>query len=113
MVKYIQTPDGVKRPFKFSWVALRRLADELGVEKLTEIQSVMSELPIAKVPVFLHIGFEQGAKSAGLPVDFTADTVEGWLDDDMNLFLRAFEAFGDQIGSDEKNAVRAKANRRR
>lgn len=113
MANFITTPDGVKRPFRFSWKALRRLADELGVQKLTELGEIVQELPMDKIGVFLQIGFEAGAKREKLAVDFTFDDVEDWLDDDFSILTRAFEAFGNDFGAglDEGNVKRAKVRK--
>lgn len=112
-MNYITTPDGVKRPFRFSWKSLRRLANELGVEKLQDLATQVGDLPLSKIPAFIFIGFEQGAKREGIEIDFTAATVEDWLDDKFALFQEAMEAFARDFGAslDEGNAQQAKGKK--
>lgn len=90
------------------------MADELGVQKLTDLGPAVSELPLDKIPVFIEIGFVQGAKAEKQPVDFNTETVEGWLDEDFTLFNRTFTTFGEQFGAgvEEGNVKQAKEKRR-
>lgn len=112
-MNYITTPDGVKRPFRFSWKALRQLANELGITKLQDLANEVSALPLDKISSFILIGFEHGAKRDGIAIDFNAETVEDWLDDRFAIFQEAMEAFSRDFGAglDEGNARQAKGRK--
>lgn len=112
-MNYIETPDGVKRPFRFSWLALLRLAKELNIEKLQGLVAGVTDLPLSKVSTFCLIGFEHGAKREKIEVDFKEADVANWLDDDFSIFTRAMEIFARDfnVGADEGNASEAKGKK--
>lgn len=112
-MNYITTPDGKKRPFRFSWKALRQLANEMGIQRIQDLVQEVSNMPVEKITSFIFIGFEHGAKREAMPVDFTPEDVDTWVDERFGIFQEAMEAFSRDFGAglDEGNAREAKARR--
>lgn len=112
-MNYIETPDGVKRPFRFRVSALSEMAALLEVKTLKEVAEILQEVPVDKIAPFVEIGLRHGAKKDKAPVNFTMDDVVDWVDEDFGIFVRAMEIASEdmQMSFDPGNAKRAKGRK--
>lgn len=103
--------DGVNHPFRFSWLALKKLAAELGLKKVADLDKALTALEFDHIPALIHIGLEEGYRKDGKPFQITREEVELWLDDDFSLMQTAMELVGEQMQSATEKKIAAKPSK--
>jgi len=84
---------GKRRPFYIGMRSLRKITNG---EALTTLGNMMDNLSLDDICVIAQTGFEEGARKNKDDVDFTADDVLDWLDDDFQLALDVTQEFVQQ-----------------
>jgi len=100
---------GKDRPFRISFKGLRRFtkSSKLGLGQLEEALTDLDNLLL-----LILIGFQEGAKKEGLVIDFKAEDVEDWIDEDFELIEVCSNAIGDNIGGKEKESKKSPPKRK-
>jgi hypothetical protein len=92
-VEYIEA-GGAQRPFLAGYRAQARFQiwrEEFMGEDHSK--SDLVELGIEGTVQMAFVGFYYGAIKENQPTDFTIETVEGWLDDDIGVVIKVSEAW--------------------
>tara|TARA_R110001592_G_scaffold68626_1_gene210250 strand:+ start:6997 stop:7359 length:363 start_codon:yes stop_codon:yes gene_type:complete len=82
---------GVKRPFRFKYLAIKGLAADLNADSLEEIPAKLQNVSLEMIESILYHGFRAGAEYQKMPLDFKREDIEAWLDEDMQFFKPAIE----------------------
>lgn len=106
MVKYI-TIDGKKRPFYYSYGALKKFCQDTD-KTLTDFSEALTSMGFEEIESLMFRGFEAGALKEGQKVDFTVKDMEPWLDTDFSLIEKCTAALGDFFGGADQKQPKKK-----
>jgi len=85
---------GKTRPIVFGMSTLGELCDEKQIP-LTNMNEVFADLTLKDLLSLIYHALVMGARQSKLPVEFTRDDVNAWIDQDSEVFPEAMRIWAE------------------
>lgn len=89
------TINGKELPIRFGMNALRIFGKNTNTS-LNDMQNLGADMKLDDSIHLIKAGLEDGHRKAGKPFSITVEDISDWMDDDMDLIVRAMDIFNAQ-----------------
>lgn len=101
MYEYVEI-NGVKRPVKFGFNALRKFSKLTGTS-IADMEQLGNNMTFDTAIHLIYCGLMDGCRASKEEFDYTIDDLGDDLDGDMSAIERCMTLFGEQMGGKETN----------